>query len=184
MPFLSVVTRCYKRPSMLEKNIASLQMQMDMDFEHLFLIDDDGHGLSWANRQFYRHRDKPHGDYILMLDDDDVLIRDDVVTQFKRKTTDYPELVMCKFDCGPWGVLPSHGVWVNKRPKLTRVGTSCFITRRDVWHSHIEHFGQPTAGDYHFLSAIWPDLTDIEWLDLVIGRIQQIGKGKPEADAR
>ena len=180
MPFLSVVTRCYKRPNMLHRNVRSLEEQIDQDFEHIFLVDHDGHGVSWANHQFYRHRDKPVGDYILMLDDDDMLTDPEAVTKLKKAAAGKPDLVIFKFDCGPWGVLPSPGVWVNQWPKLTKVGTSCFITRKDIWYDNIQHFGQPTAGDYHFLATIWPDLNSIEWLDAVLGKVQRISRGAPE----
>lgn len=180
MPFLSIVTRCYKRPTMLEKNIASVKEQTDQDYEHIFLVDMDGHGVSWANHQFYRHRDKPVGDYIYMLDDDDMLTEPTAIERFKEITKSKPDLVMCKFDCGPWGVLPSPGMWINQWPKLTKVGTPCFITRRDVWYDNIRHFCQPTAGDYYFLATIWPNLKSIEWLDLIVGKVQQIGQGRPE----
>lgn len=182
MPFLSVITRCYKRPNMLAKNVASLTMQTDQDYEHIFLIDQDGHGLSWANHQFYRHRDKPMGDYILMLDDDDMLTRPDAIEVLKRASFNKPDLIMCKFDCGPWGILPTREMWSMQWPKVTHVGTPCFITRRDIWYEHIQAFGAPTAGDYSFLHDLWPDLESIAWVDVIIGKVQQVGQGKPEPE--
>ena len=44
-PFLSVVTRCYKRPDMLNENKASLRGQTDQDYEQLFIVDDVGRGV-------------------------------------------------------------------------------------------------------------------------------------------
>ena len=181
-PFLSIMTRCYKRPKMLENNKASVKMQIDQDYEQIFIVDEVGYGLGWANKQFYQHRDEPVGDYILMLDDDDMLTRTDATLLLKAATAGDPDIVMCKFDCGPWGILPTREMWTIKYPKLTHVGTPCFITRRDVWYENIEAFGAPTAGDFSFLWSLWPELESISWLDVVIGKIQQIGQGKPELE--
>ena len=180
MTFLTVVTRCYKRPEMLAINRQSLADQTSQDFEQIFIVDAVGYGVSWANKQFYRHRDEPTGDYILMLDDDDMLTNNDAIKLLKAATADKPDLVMCKFDCGPWGILPTSSVWLNKWPKLTKVCTPCFITRRDIWYDNIEYFGKPHAGDYNFLAEIWSGLGSIEWLDIVIGKVQRVSQGAPE----
>ena len=180
MSFLTVVTRCYKRPEMLANNRQSLADQTSQDFEQIFIVDTVGYGVSWANKQFYRHRDEPTGDYILMLDDDDMLTNNDAIKLLKAATADKPDLVMCRFDCGSNSVLPSEAMWASQWPKITHVGTPCFITRRDIWYENIEHFGQPRAGDYNFLAEIWPDLGSIEWLDVVIGKVQRVSYGAPE----
>jgi glycosyltransferase involved in cell wall biosynthesis len=178
--FLSIITRCYKRPRMLEKNMLSLRMQTNQDFEQLFLKDEAGYGIGWANKQFYRHRNEPKGDYIYMLDDDDMLTDPEAIETMYSISIDDPELIMFKFDCGPWGILPTDEMWAAQWPKVTHVGTPCFVTRRDIWHQYIREFGAPTAGDYHFLRAMWPDLSDVVWADRVIGRIQKGSRGAPE----
>ena len=165
---------------MLANNRQSLGAQTSQDYEQIFIVDDVGYGVSWANKQFYRHRDGLKGDYILMLDDDDMLTRNDAIEQLKAAAADGPELVMCRFECGPAGVVPTDEMWAAQWPKITHVGTPCFITRRDIWYDNIKHFGQPHAGDYHFLAAIWPNLNSIEWLDIVIGKVQRVSHGAPE----
>jgi hypothetical protein len=165
---------------MLRHNVISLEEQTDQDFERLYITDDIGRGLHWANQQFYRYRYEVSGDYVLMLDDDDMLTRRDTVAMLKEAAKDDPDLIMCRFDCGKWGILPTDEVWQYKYPKLTHVCTPSFITRRDIWYENIESFGQPTAGDYSFLSAIWPSLKRVVWLDVVIGKTQRNSKGAPE----
>ena len=180
MTFLSVVTRCYKRPTMLARNIASLEAQTAPDYEQLFIVDDDGQGIGWANCQFYEHRDEPQGDYILMLDDDDMLARNDAVMLLRAAAASGPELIMHGFRYVEGIILPTEGVRENKWPTITQVGTSCFTTRRDIWYDNIEHFGIPTAGDYNFLYKTWPSLDSIEWLDEIIGEVQRVSHGAPE----
>jgi len=178
--FLSIVTRCYKRPYMLEQNRKSVAAQTCQDFEHIFLVDDIGRGVGWANGQFHRHRDEPRGDYVLMLDDDDVLSEPTAIEHLKEAAVNSPDLVMCKFDYGSYGILPTPEMWQMKWPKQTHVGTSCFITRRDIWHDNVQCFEREIAGDYWFLYSIWPDLQHTKWLDFVIGRVQRISRGAPE----
>lgn len=178
-PFLSVVTRCYKRPNQLVNNIASLLAQTDQDYEHIFLKDDIGMGLEWANGQFARHTDKVHGRYVLMLDDDDLLTEYNLVADLKRITKWNPELVICRFDCGEFGILPTVENW-EKTPELGGVGTSCLITRVDIWKDYIWSFESPRAGDFNFVSTLWPNLKDVVWFDLIIGRVQKNGYGNPE----
>jgi hypothetical protein len=178
--FLSIVTRCYKRPKMLDNNVQSLKRQMDQDYEQIFLVDEVGYGLAWANKQFHRHRDKPQGEYVLMLDDDDMLTNNHAIRIWKQAARDRPQLIMHKFDCGPWGILPTRDMWAAQYPKVTHVGTPCFLTRRDIWYEYIQEFGAPTAGDFCYLRALWPYLASIAWLDIIMGKVQQIGKGVPE----
>jgi glycosyltransferase involved in cell wall biosynthesis len=165
---------------MLAENVASLEGQADPDYEQLFIVDDVGRGVGWANCQFYLHRDEPQGDYILMLDDDDMLTNTAAITKLKEAVDNQPELIMCKFSYRHHGVLPSSGMWKIKWPKLAHVGTSCFVTRRDIWHKYIIHFCQREAGDYCFLRALFPHLKKVEWLDMIIGKAQRISKGAPE----
>ena len=48
-PFLSIVTRCSKRPRSLLRAVGSLTDQTDLDAEHIFLVDEKHRGLKFAN---------------------------------------------------------------------------------------------------------------------------------------
>jgi glycosyltransferase involved in cell wall biosynthesis len=179
-PFLSIITRCYKRPESLAHNIASLQQQTLQDFKQVYLVDDIGRGMEWANGQFYRHRDKAKGKYVLMLDDDDMLSEPRAIEKLLAATQDSPEVVFFRFDCGKvLGILPDDENW-RQAPAWGRIGTPCFITRLDVWQNYIWTFTVPEGGDFHFISAVWPHLTHVIWLDEVLGRVQRKSYGFPE----
>ena len=177
MTFLSVVTRCYKRPDMLAKNKASLRGQTDQDFEQLFIVDEVGRGIGWANQSLATAA--PAGDYVMVLDDDDLLTDYRAIELLKVAATDEPELVIFKAHHGPLGVLPSATVW-EKRPIRGNIGGCDFISRRDVWEKHITAFGTMACGDYHYLRSLWQDEPEVVWLNEQLAAVQQIGKGRPE----
>lgn len=181
--FLTVVTRCYKRPQALQANVASLNNQTCDDWEQLFIVDEVGRGIGWANRQFARYANQVSGDYVLMLDDDDRLIRDDAIEILKRTAYNQPEIVIFRGLHGRHGILPSDETWGDK-PKSTHISGQDFITRSDVWKAHIEHFGHEKMGDYAFLSALWPSVQSVVWLDELLVEQQAIGGGEPECIAQ
>ena len=73
-PFLSIVTRCFKRPSLLERNKESVYNQLDQDWEHIFIVDDIGMGMEAANKALALNKHLISGEYVFILDDDDILV--------------------------------------------------------------------------------------------------------------
>lgn len=178
-PFLSIMTRCYKRPNALAVNMAALAKQTDQDFEQVFLVDETGMGLLYANGQFFRHRNRAKGRYVLMLDDDDMLTDPKAIEKLRLATQSNPDAVFFQFNCGEFGILPDDAHWQEK-PISGFIGTSCFITRLDLWQSYIWSFEAPKAGDFQFISTVWPHLTNIVWLKEVLGTVQRNGHGRSE----
>lgn len=176
-PFLSVITRCYKRPNMQAKNVASLEGQADPDYEQLFIVDERGHGIGWANRSLAIAG--PVGEYVMVLDDDDMLVNDCAITWLKEATINAPALVIFKADHKELGILPSKAVW-SKRPLKGQIGSISFISRRDIWDRHIAAFGVDEGGDYAYLYAVWQEKPSVFWLDEVLAGVQQISRGRPE----
>lgn len=177
-PFLSVVTRCHPdRPGFLANNMASLSRQSDQDYEHLFIADDLGRGIEWANQALQTAT--PTGDYVLILDDDDMLSDGQAIDKLRRAATGSPDVVVFKADHDFLGILPRNMVWCN-RPIQGMIGSCDFITRRDVWYDHIHEFGTPKCGDYAFLKAVWQTGPDVVWLDEKLAAVQRISNGRPE----
>lgn len=179
-PFLSIVTRCYQRPTMLAKNKRSVSSQTDKDYEHLFIVDEEGAGLLAANRALATAR--PGGEYVLVLDDDNRITDTRMIEALKEAAIDRPALVFFKSDHSPtFGTMPHDVVW-GKEPKRGHVDSANFITRRDWWERHIEAFGVRLEGDYEFLAAMWKEKPDVAWLDRQMIAVQRISKGKPECE--
>ena len=166
MPFLSIVTRCYKRPESLKANVASVANQTDQDYEHLFIVDDVGRGMEWANRALATAT--PAGDYVLVLDDDDILSEPRAIEYLKEAAVDKPDVIIFRGDFGEvLGILPDAVVWGN-RPIKGHIGSAAFATSRDVWEKHVTSYGAKEGGDYEYLKALWQDKPAVVWLDKLI----------------
>lgn len=176
MTFLTVVTRCYKRPEMLAANRQSLGAQTSQDYEQLFVVDDVGLGVGHANRALATVT--PAGDYVLVLDDDDILTDVRAIELLKEATTEKPDLVIFRVDHDHLGILPNDLIW-GKRPLKGHIGSCSFIARRDVWEKYIHRFGVDECGDYAFLHAVWADRPYVVWLDELLAGVQRISKGQP-----
>ena len=177
MPFLSVVTRCYKRPKMFLRNVGSLALQIDQDYEQILTEDIEGRGIGWANRVLSTV--EPTGVYVMVLDDDDMLIDNQAIEKMKGATVDRPAIVIFKANHKELGVLPSKAVW-NKRPISGQIGSISFISRRDIWEQNIKAFGADAGGDYTYLQSVWQDKPSVVWLDEVLAGVQRISRGQPE----
>lgn len=179
MTFLSVVTRCYKRPNMLGTSLNSLQMQTDQDYEQISIVDNVGRGVPWANRALQAAG--PTGDYVLILDDDDMLTEATAIEELRQATEREPDLVIFKCDHGPLGVLPDDVAW-KRRPLKGHIGSCSFISKRQTWRNHIHSFAVDEGGDYAYLKAVyfdWPR-PEVVWLDRQLTAVQRISKGAAE----
>jgi hypothetical protein len=182
MAFLEVITRCYERPKMLKHNIDSLLCQTCDDWTQTLLIDEVGHGVGWSYQEMARQADELEGDYIWILDDDDMCIRNTLVDELSTIVTDRnPDVIMLRMNHLQRGILPSH-TW-GQYPRMGDIGCSAFVVRRDVWVKHSVEFERGDySNDYYFISAIFDDSTvDIFWHDVIASQIQKISMGKPEA---
>ena len=178
IPFLSIVTRCFRRPTYLQANVESLKSQTDPDYEQVFLVDEKGVGVGGANRALALA--EPRGEYVLVLDDDDMLSDTGAITALKEAVAvDDPHLVIFKADHDKLGILPHSNVWKN-RPQCGYIGSCDFITRRDWWDRHIGAFGKPSQGDCAFLKRMWSHDPRVVWLDRQLAAVQRISNGRPE----
>ncbi len=193
-PFLTIVTRCCKRPVALVRAIESVQMQTDKDVEQVFIVDEGGKGLVWANRQLHEQRGRVSGEYVFVLDDDDMLATPGFVARLKDCVAqwDTPDVILLRHrQRAPKKVLlPPPHVWsldweMGERPERWAGSVYCFAVKRELWLANVWHFshGQgvdwQTGGDWHFATALcsWPGLRFVR-LDLVAGRSFQRGYGK------
>lgn len=183
MRFLEIVTRTYKRPTMLAANQASVAALTDQDLVHSILRDERGMGVAAANAQLAEYQPKAH--YIWILDDDDVCIHTRLVEDLKYLCWLHrnPAAIMLRMDHGPeLGVLPRVGDWLTA-PKEAGIGCSAMVTRRDVWmrHRHAWATGR-YAADFDYIASVWTTWQrSIVWHDVVASRVQRISHGLPEA---
>lgn len=181
MPFLEIITRTYKRPALLANNIASLSRQTNGDYLHVFLPDEVGRGVAWANARLAEQAPHLKGEYIWILDDDDecnevALIEQLMVIADKHD----PDVIMLKMDHDFLGVKPEPDRWQNP-PVEGHIGCSAYVVRRPVWQKHALVWADGRyQSDFDFISSIFADNPVVYWHDVVASRVQRISYGAPE----
>ena len=176
---IAFVTRCHPlRAKELEACKASIVKQTSQDYEHILLRDSTkkGCGRLEANRLFMKYKDSipATNRYLMVLDDDDMLVNDGFVKQFRKivEKQDY-DLVIFKGRTASHGVLPPPELW-RKPVKLANIASFCMAVRRDLWFKHIEKFGtKAKCGDFEFMKAVYRDANSIYWLDMEVARTQR-----------
>lgn len=182
MAFLEVLTRCYKRPKMLKHNQASLEAQTCDDWQQTLIVDEIGQGIGWAQLQLAEYAPELEGDYIWILDDDDMCRRNTFVAELKHIVeVRNPDVIMVRMNHGMRGILPDNHNWRGK-PVVGRLGCSAYVIRREVWQKYAPAFATAHyASDFDFIAAVFED-DDIEvyWHDVIASQVQHISMGEPE----
>ena len=180
MPFLQILTRCYRRPQLLLANISSLVAMTDPDWVQTCLIDSEGRGIGWSYTNMAAHAPLLRGDYIWILDDDDVCSRPTLIAELKQIVeVQRPDVIMVRMHHGPLGVLPDSTTW-EQPPQQAHIGCSAFVVRRAVWQQHADRFGDHYAGDFDFIAAVFASGASVHWHDVIASRVQCISQGKAE----
>lgn len=178
---IEVLTRCYKRPKYLAANQASLDAQTDDDWQQTLLVDEVGRGVEWANRNLGRYGQHLDGDYIWILDDDDVCTRDTLFIECRRIIEAHsPDVIMLRGEIDGQ-VLPDDERW-QQPPQKARIGMSNFIVRREVWAKYAYAFPYALCADYSFISTVYAGtpVAKMYWHDVVAFKTQRVSRGKPE----
>lgn len=159
----------------LRQNQRSLSEQSDPDYQHVIIEDVYQRGVEYANGQMSaRDWSDVQGEYVLILDDDDLMADDELIEKLKLHTLDDPtDLFFVKMDHGVWGILPAE-TW-EWEPKRGRQGCSCVIPSRDLFLQAVKSYKPKYDGDYDFVKACWDLAGDMAWLDTVATRVQQVG---------
>lgn len=172
--FLSIVTRTHNRPDMLARNMASIQAQSCQDLEHVILHDSAGRGIAWANGQYARYAPALSGEYVMMLDDDNVLCDPDAVAILRKAAASGADILQFRADVGPHGILPNENSWM-KPPRIYNVDGHTLAVKRSAWLTHIDMFGGDRCADFRFIAALWESECSVEWLDVVLVKAMAVG---------
>ena len=185
MKAIAFVTRVHpQRPEMLKACIDSVKMQTDNDYIHVIYRDDKtkgGYGILLANQSLIG---VPAIDarYVMILDDDNMLIDPNFVKDFKKIVNDNdPEIVFYKVVIGGC-VYPPPDFW-EKSPAPRQIDSHCFAVRLDMWRKYIHILGEGVCGDYSFISKCYKNTENHFWFDREVSSTQRKtgrGKGKGE----
>jgi len=169
---------------MLNLCIKSVKAQICNDYTHILSRDDKstkGYGTHQANKSFAKIKNI-NAKYVMVLDDDDMLIDDCFVHFFSKLIKNKnPEIVFFK------GLVDGRGFYPRpetrkKAPVYGSIASFCFAVRLDVWKKNIHAFGDRRfGGDYCFIAACYKGTTEHLWIDRLVAKTQRgPGRGKGE----
>ena len=179
MTFLSVVTRSCGRTRLLARNRKSLATQIDPDYEHIIITDNEHKGLHEANKSLSKNKHRVKGKYVLILDDDDYISDRSFIKHLKNVVAQHPvDIILFKVYRKQFSeTLPSKRTW-GKPPVLGEIGSCCFVVKYAIWRRYIHEFGQPRYGDYHFIKALFNAGCSHYWVNRTMITVDKIGGGK------
>jgi hypothetical protein len=179
-PFLEIVTRhLATRPTLLADNQASLARLGD-DWTQTLLIDRVGRGVEWANGEMAGYGRWLRGEWIWILDDDDICIRPNLVSELQQLVgRSDADVIVMRMDHGPLGILPDNQVWMTT-PTRGRIGCSAVVVRRRLWQMCAHAYTARYDADYDFISAVFSKAAGVIWHDVIASRVQCIGQGRSE----
>ena len=178
-PFISIVTRnFYKRTEMFGNCCASVSMQKDQDFDHVIIKDMVGIGSAKANLLFHANRDRVKGQYVFMLDDDDIFISDEFVGDMKRIVEEHsPEMIFVRMLINE-ELYPTSVVWEKPRLHQNHIGTSNVVLRNDLWQRYISMFSDIQVGDFVFINSVFLSRPKMFWQNKLYSKTTRVSRGQ------
>lgn len=179
MAFLDILTRHLpRRKMMLRANDACLKAQSDPDYKQWILADEQGRGWQHAAQLLVDVAPKLKGDYVLILDDDDLMINADGICLLKEAALTRPGAVIFRGWHGDLGILPGPNGWM-RRPFLGGIGSFDFIIRRDVFCDLIgQSVGGGYGNDFALINGVFEADLPVVWLDTLICAVMRRSRGQ------
>jgi len=184
-PFITIVTRCYKRPNALRNNIVSVKTQTDADYEQVFIIDKKGKGLAAADMSLNLFKEMNCGDYIMVLDDDDMIVDKQFIQKLKHiKKEKNPDVIIWKgmFNSETHILPPTDKFW-GIRPMKCAIGSFNYCVSYKLYTKYIHTCRTGITGDYDFINNVLygTDHPKVEWVNEIFVACQNgASKGKLE----
>jgi len=183
-PFLTIVTRTYKKPNCLKNNIKSVEMQTDLDVEQVIIQDTIGKGLAWADTALNTYKCYNNGEYILVLDDDDKLLSKSLVVLLKDIANRYnPNLIVWRgyFSEIKYALPPLDYRW-GKRLDRGLIGSFNYCTKRELYNKYVFRCTSGISGDFDFMEGLLSETPPekIYWVNKILVTTQQKSFGRPQ----
>ena len=181
MAFLQVITRTFlKRPGLLAEHEKSLAALSDPDWEQTLVVDDAGRGVAWANANLATV--PATGEWVWVLDDDDLCVKGDLVETLKRLGAEREcGVIVMRATHVAYTILPHDNNW-GVRPTLTDCGYSNFFIRGEAWNRHRAKFRELDcyAADHAFYAHVWDQGERFHWHDAIAAHYPVRSIGRPE----
>ncbi|MES2397943.1 MAG: hypothetical protein V4549_18165 [Bacteroidota bacterium] len=183
-PFLSIVTRKYKRPNGFSKNQESIESLTNKEIEQIFITDPVGYGMLEANQSFEYVKNAVSGKYVFLLDDDDFIVNPEMVSELKEIAKEFnnPDVIVFKMliknanNCD----YPTNDVWSSKKPIAGSIGGSCFVVTKEIYNKFIHHFGKQRMGDFSFINEVFNSGIRSHWYDCRMSETGKVSRGAKE----
>lgn len=181
-PFLTIITRKYKRPIGLSKNLESINSLIDKDFEQVFIEDNIGIGMLEANMSFQKIN--PSGKYVFLLDDDDFITNPNMIGLLKSVYRSHnPDVIFFRMTIKNNmnnNYYPTDELCWGNKPIIARIGGSCFVVKREIYNKFIHHFAHARCGDFYFIDAVFNSGASVYWLDVKMCETGKVSRGRAE----
>ena len=181
-PFLSIVTRSYKKPNCLKRNIASVEMQTDQDLEQIHIVDDVGRGLAWADQALHHNMHRNNGKYVMVLDDDDLILNKHFITLLKHVAErKKPDVIIWRGKFLEANItLPLIDQYWGRYPIRAFIGSFNYCLRNELYQKHIHVCQCGISGDFDLIKAVFEDnpTPNIFWYNKILVSTQQKSYGK------
>jgi len=181
-PFLTIVTRKYKRPNGFNKNQQSVKALKSDKWEQIFIHDKVGYGMLEANRNFEYVSHLIKGEYVFLLDDDDFVVNENMISELEQIAQLHKPDVICfkmlihnNQNCD----YPTLNCW-GKQPIAGSIGGSCFVVSKDVYQRFIKHFGKYPMGDFNFINEVFKYDIKVYWYDKRMSETGKVSRGGVE----
>ena len=176
-PFLTIVTRSYKKPKCLQKCIESVEAQTDPDYEQIFIIDEVGRGLAWADQALAENAHKCNGKYVMVLDDDDYILTPNFIKLIKHTTARRdPDIIIWRGQFVDANMtLPGRDHLWGVKPIITQIGSFNYCARNHLYKEHIHTCKTGKTGDFDYIDTLFklkPKPTHY-WINKVLVSTQQ-----------
>jgi hypothetical protein len=171
--FLSIITRTYKRPRMLAKQMDSLDAQTDRDFEQIVIRDTVGFGVPMVNKML-RSVETP-GDYVWIFDDDNIITDADFIKTLKEVVAnESPDVIV--MDC----LVRDTVLPITWPPSHALVDVHCYVASQEMWNGCRYFWGARYDGDWDYGKALLESAKKVSRVRKVMVKTQKISKGAPE----
>jgi glycosyltransferase involved in cell wall biosynthesis len=181
--FLSVMTRCFKRPILLQENIKSLKSQTIQDYEQILIIDKIGYGLAVADKALNENKKRASGKFIMVLDDDDKIIESKFIEILKEIDIKInPDVIIWQgyFSQFKTALPELNEFWGNKIYP-SHIGSFNYCVCKSLFDQYISICNSGIRGDFDFIDAIFKHkpMPKIHWIPMVMVATQLKGRGQP-----
>lgn len=188
---ITFLTRCHpQRPAMQKACFDSVKNQTCGDYQH-FLIqgamrEADAYS-SYKNSGFAAEHGltKPwpiEGRYVMVLDDDNMLVDPDFIKDFKVLVEqENPDIVFFKAEIKGWGIYPA---WA-RAPIAGQIDWFCYAVKREFWQKYIaEVNARPmSSNDFLLIDKCYRHTKSVIWWNRLIASTQRVpGRSRPETE--